>query len=291
MANRGMTPEEIAEAMVLPESLASRFDLRGYYGSVKHNVKAVYAFYFGWYDGNPAHLDPLPREAAAGRWVEVAGGAEAMLAQGQGAYDAGEYRWGAELLNHLVFAEPSNEGARELLAKTYRQLAYQAESTQWRNSYLVAALELEVGVAEGPLVAGRLAGHLEDLVDQVVALVQDLSGVLDGQGLRQHLVHVVDEDDLETAADVGRDVFEVLLVLARDDHRVDAAAQGRDHLLLEPADRQHPPPQRHLARSWPRWSLTGLRDERGRDGGHHRDARRRTVLRRSRPPGRGCAGR
>ncbi len=155
MANQGMTPQEIAEAMVLPESLTERFDLRGYYGSIKHNVKAVYAFYFGWYDGNPAHIDPLPRSAAASRYVDIAGGPAEMLARGQESYDAGEYRWAAEILNHLVFADEDNRAARRLLAETYRQLAYQSESTQWRNSYLIAAVELEEGVVEGPGLADR----------------------------------------------------------------------------------------------------------------------------------------
>jgi alkyl sulfatase BDS1-like metallo-beta-lactamase superfamily hydrolase len=155
MANQGMTPQEIAEAMVLPESLTQRFDLRGYYGSIKHNVKAVYSFYFGWYDGNPAHIDPLPRSAAASRYVEIAGGQAEMLARGQESYDAGEYRWAAELLNHLVFANEDNDAARTLLAETYRQLAYQSESTQWRNSYLIAAVELEAGIIDGPGLADR----------------------------------------------------------------------------------------------------------------------------------------
>ncbi len=155
LANQGMTPQEIAETIELPDSLAKRFDLRGYYGSVKHNVKAVYTFYFGWYDGNPAHLDPLPRSAAAERYVELAGGATALLDRARQSHDAGEYRWAAEILNHLVFAEPGNRQATTLLAQTYRQLGFQAESTQWRNSYLVAAQELEQGFAEGPGLAER----------------------------------------------------------------------------------------------------------------------------------------
>jgi alkyl sulfatase BDS1-like metallo-beta-lactamase superfamily hydrolase len=148
LANQGLTPREIAEELVLPAALSQRFDLRGYYGSVKHNVKAVYQFYFGWYDGNPANLDPLPPEEAAKRYVALAGGAAPLLANAQQSYDAGEYRWAAELLNHLVFADAQNGEARSLLAATYRQLGYVAESTQWRNSYLVAATELESGPPE-----------------------------------------------------------------------------------------------------------------------------------------------
>jgi alkyl sulfatase BDS1-like metallo-beta-lactamase superfamily hydrolase len=148
LANQGMTPREIAEAIVLPPALAGRFDLRGYYGSVRQNVKAVYDFYFGWYDGNPANLDPLPPEQAAHRWVELAGGRDAMLAHAQEAYDAGEYRWAAEVLDRLVFSAPDAPAPRTLLASTYRQLAYVSESTQWRNSYLAAAQELEQGPPE-----------------------------------------------------------------------------------------------------------------------------------------------
>jgi alkyl sulfatase BDS1-like metallo-beta-lactamase superfamily hydrolase len=154
LANQGLTPREIAEELELPEALTRRFDLRGYYGSVRHNAKAVYQFYFGWYDGNPAHLDPLPPEEAARRYVALAGGAPPLLASAQQSYDAGDYRWAAELLNHLVFAEPAHTEARRLLAASYRQLGYAAESTQWRNSYLVAAHELETGPPEG---AGALA--------------------------------------------------------------------------------------------------------------------------------------
>ena len=149
LANQGLTPREIAEEIELPESLARRFDLRGYYGSLKHNAKAVYQFYFGWYDGNPAHLDPLPPEEAARRYVALAGGPAPLLAAAQEAHDAGEYRWAAELLDHLVFADPANREARRLLAASSRQLAYVAESTQWRNSYLVAAHELETGPPDG----------------------------------------------------------------------------------------------------------------------------------------------
>jgi alkyl sulfatase BDS1-like metallo-beta-lactamase superfamily hydrolase len=154
LANQGLTPREIAEELELPEALTRRFDLRGYYGSVRHNAKAVYQFYFGWYDGNPAHLDPLPPEEAARRYVALTGGASALLASAQQSYDAGDYRWVAELLNHLVFAEPGHTEARQLLAASYRQLGYAAESTQWRNSYLVAAHELETGPPRG---AGALA--------------------------------------------------------------------------------------------------------------------------------------
>ncbi len=148
MANLGYTSREIAEAITLPESLRSTFSSRGYYGTVKHNAKAVYQFYFGWYDANPANLDPLPPRPAAEKYVVAMGGADAVLDQARQAFDAGEYRWAAELLNHLVFADENHAAGRALLAKTYDQLGYQAESGPWRDVYLTAAYELRHGGPE-----------------------------------------------------------------------------------------------------------------------------------------------
>jgi alkyl sulfatase BDS1-like metallo-beta-lactamase superfamily hydrolase len=145
LAASGATPREIAEQIELPESLASSFANRGYYGTVKHNAKAVYQWYFGWYDGNPANLDPLPPEQAGAKYVEFMGGASAVLAKARASYDAGDYRWAATVLDHLVFAEPGNAEARELLAASYDQLGYRAESGPWRDVYLSAAFELRHG--------------------------------------------------------------------------------------------------------------------------------------------------
>lgn len=147
LANSGYSPEQIAERITLPDSLSHTFWNRGYYGTVKHNSRAVYQRYFGFYDSNPAHLDPLPPEQSGAKYVALMGGAPAVLAQAQKAYDAGEYRWVAELLNHLVFAEPGNAQAKELLARAYDQLGYQAESGPWRDEYLSAADELRHGIA------------------------------------------------------------------------------------------------------------------------------------------------
>ncbi len=146
--NQGMTPGEIAEDLALPDSLAQAFSSRGYYGTVKHNARAVYQGYLGWYDANPAHLDPLPDPQRAAGYVALAGGAGALLEKAQSAFDAGNYRWSAELLNHLVFAEPENRAARKLLARNYDQLGYQAESGPWRDVYLTAALELRTGTPD-----------------------------------------------------------------------------------------------------------------------------------------------
>ena len=146
--NQGMTPGEIAEVIELPESLQQSFHNRGYYGTLRHNARAVYQNYLGWYDGNPAHLDPLPPVEAGRRYVQLAGGAEALLSQARDAYDQADYRWAAELANHLVFANPDNAGAKSLLAATYDQLGYQAESGPWRDVYLSAAFELRHGPPE-----------------------------------------------------------------------------------------------------------------------------------------------
>jgi alkyl sulfatase BDS1-like metallo-beta-lactamase superfamily hydrolase len=147
LANEGLTSREIAEQLELPSTLRNRFANRDYYGTVRHNAKAVYQMYFGWYDGNPANLNPLPPVDAAQKYVAAMGGAAAVLKQGQAAVSAGDYRWAATLLNHLVFAEPSNAQAKALLASAYDQLGYQAESGPWRDVYLTGAYELRNGVS------------------------------------------------------------------------------------------------------------------------------------------------
>ncbi len=145
LALHGRTPREIAEELELPESLRTSFANRGYYGTLNHNVKAVYQRYFGWYDGNPANLDRLPPAEAGAKYVELAGGATNLLEKARAAYDKGEYRWVAEVVNHLAFADPDNQEARELLASAYDQLGYQAESGPWRDEYLTGAFELRHG--------------------------------------------------------------------------------------------------------------------------------------------------
>ncbi|NQU63799.1 MAG: MBL fold metallo-hydrolase, partial [SAR324 cluster bacterium] len=148
MANEGLTPREISEEMALPPSLCQTIANRDYYGTLRHNAKAVYAYYFGWYDANPVNLNPLPPAAAGERYVAFMGGAENLLQKAQASFDEGEYRWVAEVVNHLVFAEPENESAKALLARTYDQLGYQSESGPWRDVYLTAAFELRHGAPE-----------------------------------------------------------------------------------------------------------------------------------------------
>lgn len=156
LMNEGLTGEEIAEVIALPPVLAREWYNHGYYGTMRHNSKAVYQRYMGWYDGNPSSLDPLPPEDAAKHYVEAMGGPDAVLAKGQAAFDKGDYRWAAELLKHLVFTAPENEKARALLADTYEQLGYQAESAPWRNIYLSGASELRTGEHHGMAQAGGI---------------------------------------------------------------------------------------------------------------------------------------
>ena len=152
LANQGYTMTEIGEMIQLPPSLAREFYCRGYYGSVNHNVKSVYVKYLGWFDGNPANLHPLPPREASKRYVEFMGGAEAVIKKAQEDYDKGDYRWVAQVMNHVVFADPKNAAAKELQARALEQLGYQAESGPWRNFYLTGAQELRQGMTkmEGP---------------------------------------------------------------------------------------------------------------------------------------------
>ena len=161
LANSGATPKEIAEQIELPPALASYFGTRGYYGDLRHNVKAIYQMYLGAYDGNPANLNPLPPAKVAPRYIELMGGPDKVLTAAKIAYDQGDYRWVAELLNHLVFAEPENQAAKSLLAETYQQLGYQSEASTWRNSYLAAAQELQQGTPEQGVDRTLLLGLMQ----------------------------------------------------------------------------------------------------------------------------------
>jgi len=145
LINAGHTPREIAEMVKLPKSLQEHMGSRGYYGDIRHNVKAIYQFYLGAYDGNPANLNPLPPQESAKRYLALMGGADKAVDAAKQAFDKGEYRWAAELLNHAVYGDPAHTGAKELLARTYDQMGYASEAATWRNSYLTAAAELRNG--------------------------------------------------------------------------------------------------------------------------------------------------
>lgn len=146
LANHGYTMDEISEQLELPPEIGNAWYNRGYYGTVSHNSRAVYQKYLGFFDSNPANMHPLPPEESARKYVEFMGGTDRLLENAQRAYDRAEYRWVAEVVNHLVFADPSNTEARELQASALEQLGYQAESGQWRNFYLTGASELRNGV-------------------------------------------------------------------------------------------------------------------------------------------------
>ncbi len=146
LANHGATMHEIAEMIELPDELSKAWYNRGYYGSVNHNVKAVYNKYLGYFDGNPATLHQLPPEEASVKYVEFMGGAQSVLKKAKENFEKGEYRWVAQVVNHVVFAEPDNEEAKNLQADTLEQLGYQSESGPWRNFYLSGAKELREGV-------------------------------------------------------------------------------------------------------------------------------------------------
>lgn len=150
MANQGLTRDEIAANFKLPETLEKTWASRGYYGSVSHDVKATYVFYLGWFDGNPATLDELPPVEAAKKFVDYMGGADKVLAKAKTDYAQGNYRWVAQVVSKVVFADPKNETARNLEADALEQLGYQAESGPWRNFYLTGAQELRNGVLKGP---------------------------------------------------------------------------------------------------------------------------------------------
>ena len=142
MMNQGMAPREIAAALTMPPGLEKVWSLRGYYGALPQDVMAVYQRYSGWYDGNPANLDRLPPVEEAKKAVEYMGGAAAAIAKAREDFKAGNYRWVAEVMDQVVFADPLNKEARALAADAFEQMGYASENAPWRNSYLLAAQKL-----------------------------------------------------------------------------------------------------------------------------------------------------
>jgi alkyl sulfatase BDS1-like metallo-beta-lactamase superfamily hydrolase len=178
-ANHGLTPLEIAEVLDLPPSLKAEWHTRGYYGTLNHNAKAVYQRYLGWFDGNPANLHKLPPSEAGRRYVELAGGPQTLLDHARAAFERGEYRWVAEVVNHLVFADPTNAEARELQADALEQMGYQAESGPWRAFYLTGAQELRSPRPPSATPRQGAAGQLRALPAE--ALLDSLSVRLNGE--------------------------------------------------------------------------------------------------------------
>src|SRR5437588_639702 len=150
LMNHGLPAPEIAETLRLPKSLDGAWHGRGYYGHIRHNVKAIYQKYLGWYDANPVNLDPLPPVESGKKYVEYMGGADAIMERARKDFSKGEFRFVAQAVSHLVFADPDNQAARAMLADTFEQLGYASESSTWRNAYLFGAQELRNGMPQTP---------------------------------------------------------------------------------------------------------------------------------------------
>jgi linear primary-alkylsulfatase len=226
MLNRGLTSREIAEELELPPELAAEWHCRGYYGSLSHNVKAVYQRYMGWFDGNPAHIwEHTPAESAR-RYVEFMGGAERVLELARRSFEQGDYRWVAEVVNHLVFAEPGNRPARELQADALEQLGYGAENATWRNFFLIGAQELREGVTGTPTDT-----RAPDILAQL-SVAQILDGMkvrLDGPrawGKRLRIAWQVTDPDERHLLTLENGVLQ---------HRPDEGAEAEATLAIERA--------------------------------------------------------
>ena len=169
LMNQGWTGTEIAEHMQLPPALEAAWHVHGYYGSVSHNVKAIYQRYMGWYEGNPARLWRHTPTAAGRRYVAAMGGADAAVTQAQVAFDEGDYRWAAEILDHVLFANESHSGARELQAAVLEQLGFGAENGTWRNAFLSGAAELRGGIFGTPASSASPDLMAALTVDQIIS--------------------------------------------------------------------------------------------------------------------------
>jgi len=175
LMNQGLVGSEIAEVIEMPPALEASWHTHGYYGSVSHNVKAIYQRYLGWYDGNPAHLWQHPPEAAASRYVRIIGGIDATVARAQEFADTGDLRFAAELASHAVFADPSHDAARTLLSDVFTRLGYGSECGTWRNNYLTGAQELGGQVVTSMVSSAGMASALT-----ITQLFDSLAIRLDG---------------------------------------------------------------------------------------------------------------
>ncbi|MFE1906131.1 alkyl/aryl-sulfatase [Streptomyces gardneri] len=188
LMNRGLTGPEIAEELdEFPGELGRAWHARGYYGSLSHNVKAVYQRYMGWFDGNPAHLWQHPPVEQAKRYVEFMGGADTVVAKARTSFEAGDLRWVAEVINHVLFAHPDHADALALQAETYDRLGHAQENGVWRNFYLTGAQELRAGAGAGPLAA-QPHSQSPDLIAglSVEQIFQSMAVRLDGPRAASH---------------------------------------------------------------------------------------------------------
>ncbi|WP_446222606.1 alkyl/aryl-sulfatase [Nocardia sp. IBHARD005] len=265
MLNNGMTGVEIAEAIELPPGLDDAWSTRGYYGSVSHNVKAIYQRYLGWFDGNPSSLWQLPPVEQALRYVETIGGVDTVVAKGKEYAEKGDLRFAAELLKHAVFAEPDNAQAKQALAQTYQKLGFGAENATWRCFYLTGANELRHGIQSTPLnLGGGMAAALtiEQLFDTIAIRVNGPRAAKDSFVIEWHftdldtvmrlalsngvLVRTVDprsKGDIDLTVNLTK--LQLLGVLAGKgldglDHSGDPGVLARLFGLLDDPDRSFP---------------------------------------------------
>jgi alkyl sulfatase BDS1-like metallo-beta-lactamase superfamily hydrolase len=198
LANLGYKPVEIAEKLrELPPALENDWDIRGYYGSLNHNVKSVYVKHIGWFDGNPATLHTYPPCEAGKKYVEFMGGGEELMEKALASYQEGDYRWVVEVMNHLIFADPDHPAARKLQADALEQLGYQAESGPWRNFYLSGAQELRHGVK----VIDKIPPHESFILSVPIDIFLDYMGMLlKGKEVwdEQAVIYIILEVDEET---------------------------------------------------------------------------------------------
>jgi alkyl sulfatase BDS1-like metallo-beta-lactamase superfamily hydrolase len=265
LINQGHSGIEAAELMEMPPALDRAWHTHGYYGSVSHNVKAIYQRYLGWFDGNPANLWPYPPVESALRYVECMGGAAEVMSKAEGYRDRGDLRFAAELLNRLVFAFPDHAGAKELLAGVYDQLGYGAENGTWRNFYLMGAYELRNGIVKAPPVnaSPEMIGALSvDQLFDAIAIRVDGPRAWDEQitvdwditdlgriyrttlsnGVLTHRVHTgPDHADLTLVLNKSQ-MVDMLTGAGFDQigHRGDLAAIGRLIGVLDTPDRNFP---------------------------------------------------
>jgi alkyl sulfatase BDS1-like metallo-beta-lactamase superfamily hydrolase len=174
LMSHGMKAAEIAELLTLPQGLAQRWHTRGYYGTVSHNVKAIYQHYLSWYDANPANLHALPPGPAASKTMAYMGGIDAVMQRARADYELGEFRWVAEVMKHAVYAHPDRADARELAAQALDQMAFQTESATWRNAFLLGAHEYREGppkaMGRGPGAPGMLSALPNEMLFDVLAI-------------------------------------------------------------------------------------------------------------------------
>jgi alkyl sulfatase BDS1-like metallo-beta-lactamase superfamily hydrolase len=200
LANRGVTINQVHNVYAVPESLQRQWAARSYHGSVEHNSRAVINRYLGYWDGNPATLIPLSPEDSAPLYVEMMGGAAKIIAKSRQLYDQGKYRHAQEILNKLVYTEPGNQAAKDLLADVFEQIGYQQESPSVRNSFLAAALELRSGIPEG---ASPKSSGPDMIKAMTTGLWLDFLGVrLDSKkaGGKQFKINLVTPDNNEEFA-------------------------------------------------------------------------------------------